>query len=1141
MKILSLRLKNLNALKGEWKIDFTAEPFRDNGLFAITGPTGAGKTTLLDALCLALYHRTPRMGALSATSNELMTRHCADCLAEVEFEVGGEGYRAFWSQRRARDRADGALQPAKAELAHLDGRILCDRLSDKPKEVERLTGLDFARFTRSMLLAQGGFAAFLEADARSRAELLEQLTGTDIYGRVSQQVYLRAKEAESALAELRAQASGVELLDEAQREALAEEARRLGEAERARQERLAELREQRQWLAARDAAEARLAATAADERRAREALDAAADDLRRLAADEPATRLRPAHRAWRSAERAWQATRAALEATQREAEGVAREVADSLAAARDAADALAARRQAERDALREQVRDLDAHLEAHARDAHLLERLSGWRSRLEARAARDAERAETQARRQRAEQHRHALDEALAGRRNALRDAGIALERARVAEAEPLESWRVALDGREEADWQAEWQRLLAHGQALERLADAGARRERLAMEVAGLCEQLAERQARQAKLHAERAALRDTYRDLDRQVRDQEKLLEQEQRIQALEAYRARLRPDEACPLCGALEHPAVEAYQALDLTATQRTLEAKRAERDAVTEQGQRLSDEVGRLDEQVRALIERIDDGEARRAALDADWQRHAEAQPALVDLAAVLAEQPRQRQALADVEATLARLDALKARREAAHRATREAEQAARDAAQAVELAERDRQAAHGSLEELDARLRDLRERQERDERALGEELAALGYDLPEDADAWLRARETDLAAWQRVQAQRQTLAERQAALDPLVEGARRTAALWRQRAEAAGLDETPGRAPTDDPEAALAGAEARLGRAQDHANELNGIRREAQARLAREAEALGDGEAAWRAALADSPFADEAAFLDACLDDATREALAAARATLHGALTEARALHEAARKAHDALRAEAKTAQDGETLDAALLDEEQALRELTRRQGEIDARLRDDEARRRNRQALFEAIAAREAEHRAWTQLNGLIGSADGAKYRKFAQGLTLDHLVHLANRRLERLHGRYRLARRGGGDLELEVVDTWQGDVARDTRTLSGGESFLVSLALALALSDLVSHTTSIDSLFLDEGFGTLDGETLDVALDALDALNASGKTIGIISHVDALKERIPVQLRVYKTAGLGYSRLDRRYAVEPS
>jgi len=116
----------------------------------------------------------------------------------------------------------------------------------------------------------------------------------------------------------------------------------------------------------------------------------------------------------------------------------------------------------------------------------------------------------------------------------------------------------------------------------------------------------------------------------------------------------------------------------------------------------------------------------------------------------------------------------------------------------------------------------------------------------------------------------------------------------------------------------------------------------------------------------------------------------------------------------------------------------------------------------------------------------------------------------------LPNRHLARLHGRYLLRRKSTGELELDIVDTWPGDVARDTRMLSGGEGFLVSLAMALALSDLVSNKTSIDSLFLDEGFGSLDGDTLEIALTALDSLNASGKMIGVISHVEAMQERIP-------------------------
>lgn len=1141
MKILSLRLKNLNSLKGEWKIDFTAEPFRDNGLFAITGPTGAGKTTLLDAICLALYHRTPRMSALSASSNDLMTRHCADCLAEVEFEVKGQGYRAFWSQRRARDKADGALQAPRAELARLDGQIISDKLSEKPREVERLTGLDFERFTKSMLLAQGGFAAFLEASANQRAELLEELTGTDIYGQVSQRVFERTREVKAALEQLRARAEGVDLLDEPQRAALTGEAERLAGEEAALQEQLIGAQGERQWLDELTKAEARQQGALADETAAQQALEMVAGELQRLADSEPAARLLPLQRNRLAAEQALQDTRRSLQAAVDEQATVSAEAVRRLWQAQRFSARMADERGKELSAVVEQRQALEDRLGEYAQHASLAGQLSGWRSRFEARSACQLEIAEAQARQQETAGQLHALGLDVADRQQRLQTAQTHLQAARQTAEAPQRDWQATLDGRSEADWRADWQRQLARGNALDQLRQLGERRTQLAAQIEQARDTLGERQHQQDEKNAEVAALRERYRELKQQVQDKKKLLDQEQRIQALEAHRAQLQQGEACPLCGSHEHPAIAAYQALDVSQTAGALAAKEAELEALAERGQQLNRETSALDEQRRQAGEQLASGEQQRLSLDEDWQRQCQALELQLDDSSGIAEaQARQEAALAEVQRRLDALDGLKQQLEAARAELQQAQQAEADAAQALALAQRDQLARQTALDELGRQLSKLHAQQAQADETLAAELQTLGYELPADGAAWLREREADAQAWQQAQTQLQALREQQATLEHAAASAGELASKWLQRWQAAQQAELLDEAPPADLEAAIREAESQLASAQQRSAELQGIRSSLEQRLAQDQATFAEAEQGWQAALENSPFADAQAFLDACLDEAQRAALQDAKERLHTALAQAQALRASAEQALAALRGAPKTHADATQLDARLAELGAALRSLTQRQGEIRAQLQGDEQRRQNQQALFAAIATQEGEHELWQHLNGLIGSADGAKYRKFAQGLTLDHLVHLANRQLERLHGRYLLARKSVGELELEVIDTWQADVARDTRTLSGGESFLVSLALALALSDLVSHKTSIDSLFLDEGFGTLDGETLEIALDALDSLNASGKMIGIISHVEALKERIPVQLKVSKGHGMGYSSLEKRFAVEP-
>jgi exonuclease SbcC len=194
--------------------------------------------------------------------------------------------------------------------------------------------------------------------------------------------------------------------------------------------------------------------------------------------------------------------------------------------------------------------------------------------------------------------------------------------------------------------------------------------------------------------------------------------------------------------------------------------------------------------------------------------------------------------------------------------------------------------------------------------------------------------------------------------------------------------------------------------------------------------------------------------------------------------------------------------------------------------LQREIGALAQRLADHDKLSQQRSEHAAALTAQKQRHDRVAVLHALIGSADGKKYRNFAQGLTFERMVRAANHHLHRMTDRYTLARDTQQPLLLNVVDHYQGDVLRVTRNLSGGESFIVSLALALGLSQLSSRNVRLDSLFLDEGFGTLSEEVLETALSTLSSLHQEGKRIGVISHVQALKDRISTQIVVYPESG---------------
>ena len=273
-------------------------------------------------------------------------------------------------------------------------------------------------------------------------------------------------------------------------------------------------------------------------------------------------------------------------------------------------------------------------------------------------------------------------------------------------------------------------------------------------------------------------------------------------------------------------------------------------------------------------------------------------------------------------------------------------------------------------------------------------------------------------------------------------------------------------------------------------------------------------------------LRQSGFGDEQGYQAACLPEAERVALLQERERLDTEQTETEARWRDKTRQLEAQRQQQATDRPLAELTREREGQLVALKELQQEIGGIRGRLRENDTLRQRQREKVAAIAGQTREFRRWDMLHGLIGSADGKKYRNFAQGLTFEIMIGHANRQLRKMTDRYLLIRDETQPLDLNVVDSYQAGEIRSTRNLSGGESFLVSLALALGLSQMASKNVRVDSLFLDEGFGTLDEEALDTALQTLASLQQDGKLIGVISHVPALRERISARIQVSSRTG---------------
>lgn len=1205
MKILKLTFSNLNSLAGTWDIDFTDPAFTSSGIFVITGPTGSGKTTVLDAICLALYGRTPRLGKVTKTSNHIMSRHTGNCSTEVVFESQKGRYICHWNQRRARNKPEGELQSPQHEISRADtGEILATKINQVQEIVEEVTGMDYDQFTRSILLAQGGFAAFLQAGADERAPILEQITGTAIYSDLSKKTHERYTKERELLDQLSRELDLISVLSPEEKESIEQQIQELQKIVAEKEGEITRTTEALRWI---------------------ETLEKLRTDIQDLETD-------ATHLAEKQA--AFEPSRLALLAAQKAAsfQGLYTPLVlkrDTLkkdteqqqqnASTRDSlrtslperenavCSAQTGMKQAEQEreegltliheirALDKKIRDGDTEILKEKEELCGLQNLlTGYKNGQEQAEKRQQEILNVKNKAAWFISH-HAADGAIRERYSGIEQKADQIrEHLDAIEKEKTDcTWqkRLLLKAEQElADLQKKrekQQNILkgqeeqqeGHEKELENLLlgtslpdlrknrdETRLRAEQLSRlkEVLGAVIEISTRletlgQKRDDLIHYLQISGYEKDR-ISSDLKHHEEHLETKRtaaflaaKVRDLTKERNQLISGKPCPLCGSLHHPFVTGQEIKPDEVIRDFVEEENKIKE-LTRQLTTLTTTIAEKDGELKRCLEDITIYETKLKEQHITWKEGTD----------TLGMNPE-----TDSDALTSCIDAatleLRNLDTTLHNAE-QCEEKLRKAAPLITTGQKQLTSLEKECREKEFETESGKSRieQQQDKISSDEKKVATSFDdlKPVLADLGCPInRETNITALlltlrnrqkkyqeeeDRIKTCEEQLREVEARISGLFgkisektdEVARKTGRVKDEENKLLDLKNERkqrfGERDTENEEKRLTEAvskareilETKQKEKADLSNQLQsleGLLTDLEKRITTTNSDIQKDLEAFLTQIGQAGFADEQAYKAALIkpEEVTR-----------------------LEKAWEDIKADQARILDRKNSAMNRYDEEQKKNLTTKPALELQIELESSQEQKtgciadigKNQEKLShheemtrhlgEKIAGRDKQQHEvdkWHRLHELIGSADGKKFRIFAQGLTFCILLHHANQHLQKMTDRYVLMQDPDLPLDMQVIDTWQAGVARSVKNLSGGEVFMVSLALALGLSGMASQKVRVDSLFLDEGFGTLDDEALETALSTLSGLQQEGKLIGIISHVTALKDRIPTRIIIEK------------------
>ncbi|AMS22325.1 chromosome segregation protein SMC [Pseudomonas synxantha] len=1110
--------------------------------------------------------------------------------------VSGRRYRARWEANRARDKASGKLQNSRQSLIDLDSeQLLASQKTEYKTQLELALGLNFEQFTRAVLLAQSEFSAFLKANDNERSELLEKLTDTALYTQLGRRAFDKAKDAKDAHKQLQDQATGVVPLAAEARAELDQQLADAQQQLKTRQAQLKQLELQHTWLKELREWQERQLSAAQQLQQAQQHWDSQGrqrQDLGRLDQLAPQrhhflrqaeldTLLTPLAAQIQQHIDQQAALHVRQEQSQQQQVAAHAALADALKNQADAAPLL---RQAveEQNTLAHLTRELAKRTEEKQQLANACTEGQALLDGLQDKQAQVAERLQRLATELEHSAALAPLSEAWNAYRDRLQQLMLVgnrlnkgqtelpqLEQRANAAAVQFTQQREALEllyqeAGAEPHAVAEQIQLLAgllqdnrkQQRAFEDLARLWDSQQQLDQQAATLTQKLTDAAQRREQLNQAGLQTKAELSVAEQALSVTKQLLERQRlaRSASVEELRGQLQDDQPCPVCGSHEHPFHQPEALLQSLGRHDENEEATAQKavDSLKEKLTELRGEVGGLIAEQKEFLRQQEQLATQQQGLALSLQAHslsaslfnqdvAQRSTWLVQQLAQLTQsisQDEQRQsALLNLQQNAGRLQQqLQAAQDASQQARQLLLDQQRELANDRERLDAELNAFAGLLpaDTLEGLRNDPATTFMRLDQQVSQRLEQLGHQRDELTEQQERQqaiekqqthqqhRQQQLDALNlqvnELAAQQQVIQEKLSALL----GEHPSAEHWQQQLEQS-VEQS--RQAENDANQQLHSVHTALVQV---AADLKALQERQQA-LQAEQHNLATRVSEWRAL---HPELDDDGLTRLLAFDEAQ--VAQLRQQLHNsekAVEQAKVLlqeREQRLAEHQALH---NGNLDSAQLDSNLAMLNQQLADGEKHCAELRARQSEDQRRQDANQALTEQITKAYEEWQRWARLNALIGSATGDTFRKIAQAYNLDLLVHHANVQLRQLVRRYRL-KRGGSMLGLLVMDTEMGDELRSVHSLSGGETFLVSLALALGLASMASSTLKIESLFIDEGFGSLDPESLQLAMDALDGLQAQGRKVAVISHVQEMHERIPVQIQV-KRQGNGLSTLE--------